>query len=152
MKRRATVPRGSGMSYADMNRNCLVTIEDDVLSVKKQILDRWPDFIGDVYWDKDRMVWIITQIEVDGTESLLFESQTLDQRVIGRIEAADRWSRDNPDILDEIDKLNDQREKEIDAKTNEQLVEVADRLRHAWKKDGLYDHPDVYGVRLRGHR
>lgn len=145
--------RGSaqkGLSYVDQNRHCMVTIEDDVLGIKREILERWPGFaegrVGslNVEFDKDSLEWVVIQIERDGTQSMVFSVDKLDQRVIERLERADQNSRSYKPFDEEIDEHNEKLEAERERRFTEQIHDIGERLVHAFHKDGLIHRPKVF--------
>jgi hypothetical protein len=144
MKQRRTFAP-PGVSYVDAFRG-LVTIEDDVLGVKRQIEERWPSL--EVAFDKDRLVWMIIE-HGDTRHSLVFETSTLDGRVIERIEKADQQSPNSIDFLDAMDKVNEEIERDRDRRFSDQIGDFGERFLHALKQDGVRDHEDVYGTRAR---
>jgi len=139
-------PSRPGLSYLDANRGRLVTIEDDVLGIKNEIQARWPEL--EVYFDTEQEEWIIVEHCRDHVDRFVLSTKQLDQRILDRLVKADQWRHGN-DVLKEIDSLNDAVEREHDRQLEEICVDVAERLRFAFKKDGLYDHLDIYGPRSR---
>lgn len=135
-----------GLSYAAANGRKLVTVTDDVLGIKREIQERWPGFIN-VYFEEEDEVWVLTQIEKSGTESLLFTCEALDRRVIERLQRADNAAAGaNTNIYDELEKENQRVEQERERNLIDKTHEMGERLIHAFKKDGIADHPDIYGV------
>lgn len=132
-----------GLTYQDVNRHCLVEVSGDVLHIKREILERWPGLI-DVWWDKDRMKFVITR-KWNGSEDLLMERDTLNEFTIQEIARAENISAE--ELIRNIDKANEEREKEIDHEFSEKIGDAGERLLHALRKDGIVDHPDIYGVR-----
>jgi hypothetical protein len=125
----------------------LVTVEDDVLGIKRQIVERWPSL--DVILDKDRLVWMIIENCENGDQKLCFETKSLDHRVFDRIEAADQHSPNAVDFFEAMQKHNDELERDRDRRFYEQIGDFGERFMHALKKDGVRDHEDIYGNRLR---
>lgn len=132
-----------GLSYVDANAGRVVTFTDDVLGIKAEILGRWPE-ITDVLFDTDINKWLIIQTERDGTQSLLFETEYLDGRVIERIERADRSSGRNEDILDEVDKHNDELERDRERRFEDKINDAGERLMFALIQDGLVHRPKAF--------
>lgn len=138
------------MSYVDANRGRVVTFTDDVLGIKRAILDRWPGWAErrfgalNVEFDNEAEEWIILQIEKNGTESLVFATKCLDQRVIERLQRADQAANNGVDFAEEIDKENERLERERERRFEEQIADATERLVHAFKKDGLIIKPSVF--------
>jgi len=131
----------NGLSYVDANQGRLVTFEDDVLGVKKEILDRWSHVL-DCVWDEVDMQFVIYEKCPDGDERLLFATDTLDRRVIERIHRA--YESDPEDLLHEIDKQNAQLEKDKIFALSEKTGDAIERLQLAMHQDGITNRPKVF--------
>ena len=139
-----------GLSYVDAQSGRIVEIQGDVLDVKTQIRERWPNI--NVYWDNQEKQWIFTQICEDGTERLFMKRKELDSRCVEAVAAADPSSRTYEDPIDAIDKHNAEVERDRDRRFENQMGDVGERFLHALRKDGVMDHPDIYGTRLKNRR
>lgn len=134
-QRKIITPQTRGLSYLDANRDCLVEFAQDVLDYKAEIIRRWPNL--DVYWDKDRLVWVIVELNCkDGCDKLVFDTPSLGQHTIDRINRADQ-NIDASDPCDLVDAWNALREKEQEDKFENRLGEASERLLHALKKDNI---------------
>lgn len=136
-------PARKGLSYLNANQDRLVTIESDVLGIKQRIQEKWPGWF-DVYFDDYAESWVIVQHCSDGVDRLFAETQQLDERVLQRIQAADSTVRGQEDPLALIDEYNDKVTAENERVFGEQIQEVAERLVHAFHKDGLINRPRAF--------
>lgn len=143
MKR--VVPTQPGLSYVDANANRLVTYGPDVMDVKRQIETEW-DTLYCVF-DLEQEEWIIIEKCGDGVERLVLQPlkpAEFTTRVIDRIRRASKTSPE--DVLKAVDAHNDGLDRQEDHTLAEIAGDAGERLMHAFKKDGLYDHLDIYGV------
>jgi hypothetical protein len=136
-------PARKGLSYLDANQHRLVTIESDVLGIKQRILETWPGWF-DVYFDEFAESWVIVQHCKDGVDRLFAETDRLDERILQRIHDADQEVRGQEDPLALIDEFNDKLQAENDRVFGEQIQDVAERLVHAFHKDGLINRPRAF--------
>src|SRR3954454_10277414 len=119
MKTRVAAPP-KGLSYADANAGRVVTIEDDVLGIKREIEERWPEL--HVYIDKDKCppTFIVAQDTGDG-ERLAFERPYLDRRLVETIEEADKFRLAGGDPMDLIEAHNAKVDKERQEAFDDQM-------------------------------
>ena len=142
MSRRVAVAR-NGLTYADVNRHCIVEVSGEVLEYKRAIEERWPGIIM-VDFDKDRLKFVVTQRNVKGEWSLLFETDRLNDATIERIARAE--GRGGDELLKEIDSHNAAIERDRERKFEDQIGDFGERFMHALKMDGFRDHEDIFGV------
>lgn len=138
----------NGLSYLDANRQCIVEVSGEVMEIKEEIKRRWPDTI-DCWFDKDRLKFVVT-VKYNGKEELLYETDHLTWGDLDRIQRAESLSSD--DMLDEVDRINAAREKQIDDEFTDAIGDAGERLLHALRKDGVTDHADIYGTKNRRAR
>lgn len=119
-----------GLTYPDVNKGRIITIQDDVLGIKRRIQDLWPELR--VYFDQDSDEWVITEMCRDHTERLVFTTTALNESVIARLYRAQAG-----DFTADLDKEEAQREKDHDAKLADMAGDAGERLAHAFAKDGL---------------
>jgi len=136
-------PAKQGLSYFDANRQRLVTIESDVLGIKQKIMETWPGWF-DVFFDDWAECWVIVQHCKDGVDRLFYQTDTLDERVLDQIHAADSEVRGQEDALALIDKFNEKISAEQDRVFGEAIQDAGERLVHAFHKDGLINRPKVF--------
>lgn len=132
-----------GLSYLDANAGRLVTIENDVLGIKREIEERWPELR--VYIDKDQCPprFVVTEMCKDNVERLILEREYLDQRLLDDLLAADSSRRGQEDPVAIVDAYNAQVEKRQEEELMSKLGEAHERLLFALKKDGLGGIPKV---------
>lgn len=137
------------MTYVDANPGRLVTIDEDVMDIKRRIEELWPGRI-EVYFDKDNFAnghpaFIISENCDDGVERLVCELPTLNEDVIRRLQAADTTVRGQEDFNAINEAYNDAIEKEREYKFEEAIGEAGERFLHALGKDGLRVNPIFVG-------
>jgi hypothetical protein len=127
MKRKVPAP---GLSYVDANPGRLVTFESDVLGYKAVIEGRWPQL--KVLWDNENLEWVITEVDREGTESLVFATKILGEHTLERLGEADN-SKSDP--FADIESWNAKVEKEQERRNAERIHEVGEKLAWAIRKD-----------------
>jgi hypothetical protein len=121
-----------------------VTYGPDVLEKKKEIEDRWPEL--ECVFDTVDLEWSILENTPTGTKLALGQTfKSLDDRVIKRLERADDHSRSAIDLIEAVDSHNAMIDRDNEKKLEDIAGDAAERLHHAFRKDGLYDHDDIYG-------
>lgn len=133
-----------GMTYVDANPGRLVTIEDDVLDIKRRIEQRWPEI--EVYFDSENFAegkpaFLITEKCRDGVERLVCTLPTLNEEVIRTLEKADTHVQGQEDFNAINEAYNAAVEEENNRKFEEQIGEAGERFLHALGKDGLRINP-----------
>lgn len=130
----------NGLTYFDANKQRLITIEDDVLGIKAEILKTWSQIR--VYFDEWDEKWILTEVCDDGEERLVFDTEQLDQRVLDRLHRADGAT--GVDFLYEIEKEEARLQKDRRDKFLDQIGDVAERLQTAMHRDGITNRPKIF--------
>ena len=142
-----------GLSLVDANRGRLITYQDDVLDVKRQIEQMWSGLVS-VFFDEDSEVWVIVEHCKDGTDSVMFTTEFLSQATIDKIHRADQASRSYVDPNKAYEAMDREEEREKDHSLSEAIGEAGERLFLALRKDGIIHAPRVYfsdsGMRMRG--
>lgn len=146
MRRRLARP---GLSYFDANLGRLVTEGPDVVDIKSRIRERWPNL--NTYYDTVDRVWCITQTCEDGTERLFMLRPVLSEQTLMDIAKADPTNRNFQDPLKAIDDHNAHVDRERDRELEEIAGDFGERLIHALKQDGFYDHENIYKVKPKPH-
>lgn len=142
---RLEVPR-KGLSYWDANRHKLIEVTGEAYEVKRRIEERWPQL--SMYFDKDDLVWIVVQMVEEGpdkgTEKLVGKYRRIDN-LEETLDKADPMSDRYRDPLEVMDEHEREVEKEDDRRLSDTIGDAGERLIHAFKKDGLHDHLNIYG-------
>lgn len=135
-----------GLTMVDQGR--WVTYGPDVLNKKHEIEERWPEL--ECVFDTVDLEWSIIEHTPNGPKLALGNTfKRLDDRVIRRLERADDHATHGLDIIAEVDKFNALKEADEERRFSDIAGDAAERLHHAFRKDGLYDHDDIYGVKPR---
>jgi hypothetical protein len=153
----------NGLSYADANPGRLIKEGPDVQHFLGRIEETWPEL--EVYYDCWDLEWVVTQHDRKGNETLVLTDKDL-ARAYERLQRADNAAPGSPDAYN-LNELLEREQAEAKEKDMEDFRVIArdagERLIHAFKKDGLLDHEDIYGpkpkknlakrdVRIREHR
>jgi hypothetical protein len=140
-----------GLSVVEANPQVLVKEGPDVAFYREIILAEWPEL--EVLYDTQQKEWIIYQPDRRGVETFVLADEDL-ARAYKRLQKARNDAPGTPDAT----QLNDLLEKEqADARERDMedfrniAREAGERLIHAFKKDGLLDHEDIYGPAPRKH-
>lgn len=119
------------------NRLGLVTLEDDVLSIVRQVNELYDGRVS-VQLDPDTGAYHFVASE-DDTDYLIFSTTELDPRCIERLMLADTHGRFHEDPYDAVEREQDALHAARDEAHREELHEAGERLLHAMKKEGLED-------------
>ena len=138
-----------GLSYIEANSGRLITETAELLDMKAQIRERWSDL--DIYFDDQERVFIVTQKGRDGIERLVLSRSYCNDRLLEDISKTDPTSRNYIDPIEAVDEHNARIERERDRELEEIAGDVGERLKFAFKQDGLYDHEDI-GVKPKPQR
>lgn len=140
-------PSKNHFTYAEGGR--FITMGPDVTAKKKEIEDRWPELT--CVFDPVDLEWSIIEKCEDGKHRLALNQtfKRLDGRVIRMLERADEQSRSVIDLETAIDTHNALVDRRNEQALEEIAGDVAERLHVAFRKDGLYDHDDIYGPKPR---
>jgi hypothetical protein len=135
-------PVSRALSTIEQGR--FVSYGPDVLEKKAEIERRWPmlECVFDVVDEE----WSILEHTDNGTKLALGQTfKRLDDTLIRRLERADEHSPASEDLIDVVDRHNALIDRDNERKLEEIAGDAAERLRFAFKKDGLVDHEDIYG-------
>jgi hypothetical protein len=121
----------------------------DVLDKKAEIERRWPQLT--CVFDSVDLEWsILERCEDNKTRLALGNTfKRLDDSVIRRLERADDHATHGLDLEREVDSHNAKLDRDEERRFEDIAGDAAERLHHAFRKDGLYDHDDIYGVKPR---
>jgi hypothetical protein len=121
----------------------------DVLDMKSRIEERWPEL--KCIFDTVDEEWSIIQTDYRGQQSLALGQsfKALNETVFKRLERADEQSRSVEDLEHAVDSHNAKIERDEERKLEDIVGDTAERLMFAFKKDGIYDHDDIYGPKPR---
>lgn len=147
---RVIPPVGSGLSYLDVNGH-LVTEDMDVCDYKARLREIDPTLAA--YFDEEQEEWIVTARDSSNTEYFILADRDLGRAYEGVLLARnDRPGALTGNQLD--DKLAaDQKRAQFDDNQAFREIgeELGERLLHAFKKDGILDHDNIYGPKPRRH-
>lgn len=145
-------PARAGLSYFDANLGRLVTEGPDVCDFKSRLRELGSPGELDAYYDVVEKRWIVTAKHVlTGTEYFVLADADLG-KAYERVQKA----RNDAPGAETADQFSARLEREQDeAKDAEMDVfreisgDMAERLIHAFKKDGIHDHENIYGPKPR---
>jgi hypothetical protein len=136
-----------GLTYLDANSGRLTTEGPDVCDIKARLRELDPGLSA--AYDEVQEEWIITWWDPKRNQDTLI--LTCGDLAEGW-DAIQRARNDRPGALSG-DQMTTKLEKEQDADQEKDLDQfretagdAAERLMHALKQDGFYDHEDIYGV------
>lgn len=134
-----------GLSVEQSNRGVLVREGPDVGYYRERILGEWPEL--EVLYDIVQNEWVVYQPDRRGVETFVLADGDLAKAY----ERLQRARNDAPHALS-AHQLNEALEKEqADARERDMedfrviARDAGERLIHAFKKDGILDHEDIYG-------
>jgi hypothetical protein len=113
----------------------LVTLEDDVLSIVRQVRDLYGDRVY-ILMDETNGYYHFVE-KTDTEEKLIFTTDCLDARSLERLRRADSHSRGYVDAYDEVEKEQDELNAAHENSLRERIREPLERLIHTNKQDGL---------------
>lgn len=121
------------------NRLGMVTLEDDVLSIVRQVKEMYGERIT-VEMDPRQGCYHFVEHCEDQTHRLIFSTTELDARCMDRLLRADSQSRGYEDPYDAAEREQDELQRNADIAAREKLLAHGEELTHALKKDGLVPH------------
>lgn len=121
-------------------REGLVELEDDVLSIVRQVREAHGNRVK-ICWEPTTGMYVFSENCEDGTERLIFMVEELDGRALERLAQADSLSRGYDDAYDRLEREQDEAFARADEEKAERLREEGERLAHALKQDGIGPHP-----------
>src|SRR6266516_2698587 len=110
-------------------RDGLVSLEDDVLSVVRQVRELYGDRIK-VCMEQTTGEYVFSENCADGTERLIFTTTELDGRALLRLQQADSQSRGYEDAYDRQEHEQDEEFERRQKESLEKLAPAAEEL--AW--------------------
>jgi hypothetical protein len=150
MPARIVPPRG--LSYFDANLGRLVEEGPDVTDAKSRLREVDPDL--DAYFDTVQGEWIVTWFDrKKNKDNFILSDKSLEVAYNKILKARnDAPGAETGDQLsDRLEREQEQlREKDMDA-FREIAGDVGERLIHAFKKDGILDHENIYGPKPKKH-
>lgn len=134
-----------GQSLAEVNAGRLVTYQEDVLGIKSRIESEFRGAIK-VFFDKDpsALCWVITQTDINGTESILFTTRRLSESSIERVRRADQAAGRRTAFLEDIEREEKQIERDEDHAFGERIGPINEQLYFALRRDGAIHRPTVF--------
>jgi hypothetical protein len=129
--------------YTDKGQ--LVELEDDVLSIVRQVREAHGDKIK-VCWEPTTGEYVFSEMCDDGTERLIFTCEELDGRALERLQLADSRSRGYVDAYDRQEREQEEAFAAQDEHAAGLLRDRGERLAHALKKDGIGPYPAKIAV------
>jgi hypothetical protein len=136
-------PAKPGLSIVDANPGRLITFQEDVLGVKKEIERRWAGLLS-VFFDNENEEWVIVEHCVDGTDRVGFTTPALCQATIDKIHRSDQDSRSYVDPESAYLKADKEEKNQKDWNLSQKVGEASERLYHALRKDGFIHKPQVF--------
>jgi hypothetical protein len=122
--------------YSD--RDGLVTLEDDVLSIVRQVKELYGDTVK-ISLEPTTGHYVFSEMCADGVERLIFTTPELDPRALDRLREADAQTRGAVDQYDLQEALFDAEAYEREQNHRGALLEHGERVLHGLKKDGVAD-------------
>jgi hypothetical protein len=117
------------------SRMGLVTLDDDVLSIVRQIRESYGEALS-VELDEATGWYHLVEHTQDGTDRLVFSTSELDGRVLERLAKADSQWRHHEDPYDAAEREQDQEQAAIDAAYREKLQEIGEEMAFSLKREG----------------
>lgn len=117
-------------------REGLVTLEDDVLSIVRQVRELYGEKVK-IHWEPTTEHYVFTENSEDGTERLIFTTPELDGRALTRLLASDSHTRDYEDPYDAAEREQDELQDRRDELQMDRILSAGEEL--AWSLgDGKY--------------
>jgi hypothetical protein len=114
----------------------MVTLEDDVLSIVRQVRERYGTKVS-IELDENRGVYHFVEHCEDRTDRLIFSTSELDQRALERLLQGDSHAHAYQDPYDAAERAQDELNAKRDAMFGEKVKEVGEELAHALRKEGM---------------
>lgn len=124
-------------SYYSNRHGGLVTLEDDVQSIVRQVKEMYGEGVT-VEMD-DTTGWFHFVGHENGTDYLIFSTEELDGRALQRLIRSDKTLRGFQDPYAAVEREQDEAQMLIEARSRERIYEAGERLAHAMKHSGLDD-------------
>jgi hypothetical protein len=124
----------------------VVEMDGDVLGVVQRIKEIGQGRLH-VFYNEQSDEFDLVESCLDGTDRLVFSVESLDQRVIDRLQRADHWGADTPehrdefrpdhsDFVAEIDESNEVYWRDKEEASREKLLDAGEQLAYALEEDG----------------
>lgn len=113
----------------------LVTVDDDVLSIVRQLKEEYGERVT-VEMDPNTGAYHFIEHCEDGTDRLIFSTYRLDPTSLDRVRRADSQSRLYQDPYTAAENEQDALDRLHEEAMRERVRETGEMLAHAFKKDG----------------
>jgi len=116
-------------------RGVLVFIDDDALSVSKQLEEmKFPEGYGKLRlaWNEFREEFVVVQVKDDGSEHIVTTAKQADGRLIDRVR---RITHPSYNFAKELEAIDAAADKKRDYEFRQQVGDYAERIAHAIRKD-----------------
>lgn len=150
-------PRATQGELQLTNKLHMVRIDRDVLGVAERL--RSIDSHLVLWFDKQVAIYVLQwegfrqkDDKWEYVEDLVGAYKELDSRLINLIERIDKQNRGHTDLVEELDRLDRQRKRDVERAFSERTGEAAEELRHALRKDLGMEGSQVYVTGSRGAR
>lgn len=120
--------------YTD--RDGWVELEDDVLSIVRQVRDLYHGKVTVEFLPDSSEPYAFVEHSGDGVDRLIFTCVELDGRALERLLRSDSASRSYVDPYDEAEKEQDRLQTERDRAILERTGELSERMAYAMKREG----------------
>jgi hypothetical protein len=124
-------------------REGLVTLEDDVLSVVRQVRELYGDRIK-ICLEPTTGQYVFSENCGDGSERLIFTTPSLDARSLQRLLTADSQLRGYEDPYDKAEREQDEAFMEKDKTALDGIRDAGERLAWAMEEDGKGTHAQAH--------
>ena len=115
-------------------RDGLVELEDDVLSIVRQVKDLYGDRIK-ITWEPTTEHYVFIENGEDGTEKLIFTTPELDGRALDRLIASDSRARGYEDAYDKMERDQDQAQAAIDRADLDKVADAGEMLHWVFNRE-----------------
>jgi hypothetical protein len=114
----------------------MVTLEDDVLSIVRQVRELYGNRVS-IELDENHGMYHFVEHGEDHTDRLIFSTPELDYPAFVRLQQSDSQGRIYQDPYDAAERAQDELNAEKDRVFGEQVKEVGEELAHALRKEGM---------------
>jgi hypothetical protein len=126
------------MKLFHSNREGLVELEDDVLSIVAQVREAYGDRVK-ICLEPTTGQFVFSENGADGTERLIFTAEALDARCLTRLMQADSHGRGYTDAYDLMEREQDELRAQQEEANRARIRDEAERLAHALKRGGAVE-------------
>jgi len=117
------------------HREGMVTLEDDVLSIVRQVRELYGTKIT-IELDTNWGCYHFVEHCDDHTDRLIFTTPELDGRALDRLLRSDSHGRMYQDPYDAAERAQDESNAAVDRANSERIMQVGEQLAHALRQDG----------------